>query len=165
MNFGGLFDVERKRGRVSEIEQLESLDGFWGDVENASKVQKEKNILKDTLDLYEGLVDLKDEFDILCEYLESDSSENSYQEVIDSYHKYQDRFKEAEKKLLLSDELDANNAIISINAGAGGTESCDWAEMLSRMIQRWTESKSFKLTSLDYQSGDTAGIKSTTFSF
>lgn len=163
MSFGGLFDVKRKKQRLGEIEQLEAMKGFWEDVEAASKIQKEKSILKNTVDLFQNLVDLKDEFEILYEYLESDSPESSYEEVINSYHEYCTKFKNAEKKLLLSDELDSNNAIISINAGAGGTESCDWAEMLSRMIQRWSENKLFKLKSLDYQPGDTAGLKSTTF--
>lgn len=70
---------------------------------------------------------------------------------------------DAEQKVLLSDEMDPNNAIISINAGAGGTESCDWAFMIYRMMMKFCEKKGFKLNSFDLQNGDAAGIKSTTF--
>lgn len=86
----------------------------------------------------------------------------SAQEALELFPKLKEALSEAEKKALLAGETDANNAIVTINAGAGGTESCDWAGMLLRMIQRWAESKGFKANVMDFQYGDSAGIKSAT---
>lgn len=88
--------------------------------------------------------------------------EASAREALDLIPKLQSAMSEAEKKALLSGETDPNNAIVTINAGAGGTESCDWAGMLLRMIQRWCEAKGFKAQVMDFQYGDSAGIKSAT---
>lgn len=105
------------------------------------------------------LKDTIDEFEILCDYAK-EGDEASAEEAIALFPKCQEAIQDAEKKALLSEETDVNNAIISINAGAGGTESCDWASMLYRMITRWAESKSFKVTVMDVQYGESAGIKS-----
>ena len=91
---------------------------------------------------------------------EDDASSAS--EAIELFPKLQAALVEAEKKALLAGETDPNNAIVTINAGAGGTESCDWAGMLLRMIQRWCETKGFKASVMDFQYGDSAGIKSAT---
>ncbi len=102
-----------------------------------------------------------DEFEILCEYAR-EGDEASAEEAVAIFPKCQEAIAESEKKALLSDEADPNNAIISINAGAGGTESCDWASMLYRMLTRWSESKGFKIQVMDVQYGESAGIKSAT---
>lgn len=91
-----------------------------------------------------------------------EGDESSAFEAIEIFPKLQEALEEAEKKSLLSGETDPNNAIVTVNAGAGGTESCDWAGMLMRMIQRWSEAKGFKVQVLDFQYGDSAGIKSAT---
>lgn len=88
--------------------------------------------------------------------------DSSVVEALDVFPKLQAAISEAEQKALLSGETDPNNAIIMINAGAGGTESCDWASMLMRMITRWCEAKGFKVTVTDFQYGDSAGIRSAT---
>lgn len=159
---GGHFDIEKKSHRLEEIAQMEALEGFWQDADNAAKIQKEKSVLESTVNTYKDLQDLYDEFAILLEYAE-DGDEDSATESVEVKEKFFNKFQEAEKHVLLSEETDPNNAIISINAGAGGTESCDWANMLYRMMIKWSESKGFKLNSLDIQPGDSAGIKSTTF--
>ncbi len=137
------------------------MPGFWDDNENATKVQKEKNIIQDVLGVYNGLKDLLDEYEILCEYAKEgdDESAESSTEICETFI---DQFKKAELKVLLSDEVDPNNAIVSINAGAGGTESCDWAGMLFRMVNRWAEQHGHKVQVLDVQDGDAAGVKSVT---
>lgn len=137
------------------------MDGFWNDSENASKIQKEKSIIEGVLKLYQELSDLKDELEILIEYADS-GDHASAAEALSLYETLKTKYEQAEKQVLLSGEVDANNAILSINAGAGGTESCDWAAMLLRMIVRWSEKKSFKISLMDQQDGDSAGIKSTT---
>jgi peptide chain release factor 2 len=141
--------------------QMEAMEGFWNDSDQAAKIQKEKARLNDVVDAYLELKELKDEFDVLYEYSEED--EDSGQEALEIFQRFVDHFQKTEQKVLLSDEVDPNNAIISINAGAGGTESCDWASMLYRMLHRWCEQKGFKTKILDYQDGDSAGLKSVTF--
>lgn len=160
--FGGHFEVDRKKGRLEEISQMEAMAGFWDDTENAAKVQKEKSLLQDVVTTYESLNELNEEFEILTEYASEDDDQGSAEEAIEIYNKFITSFNKAEQKVLLSEEADPNNAIVNINAGAGGTESCDWASMLHRMIVRWAESKNFKVNTLDFQAGDSAGIKSAT---
>ena len=159
--FGGHFDVERKKNRLKEISELEALDGFWNDSTNASKIQKEKSIIEGIVSLYSEVKTLADDFEVLCEMADA-GDEASTLEAIDLFPKLQTALSEAEKKALLSGETDVNNAIVTINAGAGGTESCDWAGMLLRMVTRWCEKKGFKADVMDFQYGDSAGIKSAT---
>lgn len=141
---------------------MEAMEGFWDDSDNASKIQKEKSVIAEVVDTYNDLQELHDEFEVLIEFALSDDDEASAVEAIECYDKFLDQFNAAEQKVLLSGEVDPNNAIVSINAGAGGTESCDWASMLFRMINRWSETKGFKVQVLDVQDGDSAGIKSAT---
>ena len=112
---------------------------------------------------YEYCRELYEEFEILDEYAQSDDDTDTASDAIELMGKFERQLKGAEQKVLLSGEADANNAIVNINAGAGGTESCDWAGMLHRMIIRWAESKNFKVSLIDRQEGDSAGTKSVTF--
>lgn len=159
--YGGRFDVERKKARIKEISELEALDGFWNDTQNASKIQKEKSILESTVGGYTHVKSLADDFEVLLEMGEA-GDDASVEEALELFPRLQTALSEAEQKALLSGETDVNNAIVTINAGAGGTESCDWAGMLLRMITRWCEAKKFKVTVTDFQYGDSAGIKSAT---
>ncbi len=141
---------------------MEGMEGFWDDSDNAAKIQKEKSLLQDVVSTYESLNESNEEFEILNEYAQADDDQSSAEEAIEVFNKFITSFNKAEQKVLLSEEMDPNNAIISVNAGAGGTESCDWALMLYRMVVRWAESKNFNVKTLDYQDGDAAGIKSAT---
>jgi peptide chain release factor 2 len=160
--FGGHFEVEKKQGRLSEIQEMQSMEGFWNDAENASRIQKEKAILDEVVLTYLNLETLYGDFVTLVEFVEEEEDEDSALESLEVYQTFLSQFNEAEKKVLLSEEADANNAIITINAGAGGTESCDWASMLQRMLSRWCESRKFIIRVLDVQAGEGAGIKSCT---
>jgi peptide chain release factor 2 len=104
---------------------------------------------------------LSDDFEVLLEMGEA-GDDASVAEALEVFPKLKEALSSAEEKALLSGETDPNNAIVTINAGAGGTESCDWASMLMRMITRWCEAKGFKVTVTDFQYGDSAGIKSAT---
>ena len=104
---------------------------------------------------------LSDDFDVLCE-MADEGDEASLEEAVELFPKFEKELGELEKKALLSGEQDPNNAIVTINAGAGGTESCDWASMLYRMIVRWSEAHGYKVSTTDVQEGDSAGIKSAT---
>lgn len=138
------------------------MEGFWNDPDHAAKIQKEKAILEEVVKEFDSLTERYDEFEILVEYALEDSDEDSAEEAVQVFDSLTDQFAKAEQKVLLCEEADPNNAIVSINAGAGGTESCDWANMLLRMIKRWAEDKKFKTNLLDFQEGDSAGIKSAT---
>ena len=138
------------------------MEGFWDDAPNAAKIQKEKSVLDDVVKTYLHLKQLYDDFDVLFDFAISENDESSAVEALDAHKNFLIEFNLAEQKVLLSDELDPNNAIVTVNAGAGGTESCDWAYMILRMVIRWAESKKFKVQILDTQEGDSAGIKSAT---
>lgn len=138
------------------------MEGFWDDSTNASKIQKEKSIIEEIVNTYTHLKQLYDDFDVLLDFAITENDESSAVEALGVYKEFLSEFLLAEQKVLLSDELDPNNAIITVNAGAGGTESCDWAYMILRMVMRWAESKKFKVQVLDTQEGDSAGIKSAT---
>ena len=142
---------------------MESQAGFWEDREGVTKIQKEKSLLTNLMVGYERCWELYEEFEVLDEYAQADDDGDVASDAIKVVEKFEGLLKEAEQKVLLSGEADGNNAIININSGAGGTESCDWAEMLHRMLLRWAESKKFKVVHLDRQEGDSAGIKSVTF--
>jgi peptide chain release factor 2 len=111
--------------------------------------------------LYSDVKSKADDFEVLCEMSEG-GDEASLKEALELFPNLQIALGEAEKKALLSGEVDVNNAIVTINSGAGGTESCDWAGMLLRMVTRWAEKKGFKAQITDFQYGDSAGIKSAT---
>jgi peptide chain release factor 2 len=140
-----------------------TLDGFWDNTEKASLVQKEKSFIEKTLNEFQALIDLFEENDLFLEYAKT-GDVNAAIDGINHSKKILSYFEVLEKKVLLSEEHDKSNAIISINAGAGGTESCDWAQMLFRMVKRWAEDKGFVVKVFDHQYGDGAGLKSVTFS-
>ncbi|MFA6236562.1 MAG: peptide chain release factor 2 [Bacteriovorax sp.] len=159
---GGRFEIEKKQNRIEEIKRIEGMEGFWDDSTNASKIQKEKSIIEEIVGTYSRLKQLYDDFDVLLEFAQSENDEASAEEALGVYKNFLSEFQLAEQKVLLSGEVDPNNAIVTVNSGAGGTESCDWAFMLLRMVMRWAESKKFKIQVLDTQEGDSAGIKSAT---
>lgn len=148
--------------RLKEIAEIEGMDGVWDDAVFAAKIQKEKSIISEIVETYSHLEKLADDFDVLCSFAIQDDDVESGGEALELYQTFELEFHQCEQRILLSHELDPNNAIISINAGAGGTESCDWAQMLLRMIIRFAENKKFKVQILEHQSGDSAGIKSVT---
>lgn len=160
--FGGRFEIEKKKNRLDEIKRIEAMEGFWDDSTSASRIQKEKSVIEEIVNTYGHLKQLYDDFDVLLDFAHSENDESSAIEALDVYRNFLKEFSLAEQKVLLFGELDSNNAIVTVNAGAGGTESCDWAFMILRMVMRWAESKKFKVQVLDTQEGDSAGIKSAT---
>jgi len=141
---------------------MEALEGFWEDSTSAAKVQKEKSILTQTVTKFEKVSVLFDDFEALCEFAD-EGDEESTKEALGTFESLKESLEIAEQQALMSEETDPNNAIVSINAGAGGTESCDWASMLFRMLSRWCEQNNCKSEVMDHQTGDTAGLKSVTF--
>ena len=136
---------------------------FWDRPEEAQELMKQLSSMKDDRDTYQRLVSAKEDMETLIEmgYEENDASViPEIQEMLDSF---KEDFEAIRIKTLLSGEFDTNNAIIKLNAGAGGTEACDWSGMLYRMYTRWAERKGFTLEELDFLEGEEAGVKSVTF--
>jgi len=148
---------------MEEITLLEKEESFWGDPDFAAKIQKEKSTIESVIHSYQKLLDYIEEFEICVQMAKSENDEELAREALELSEKFKKDYAQMELTALLSEESDTNNAICSINAGAGGTESCDWAAMLARMIQRFCDLKKFKYKVIEYQSGDTAGLKSITF--
>lgn len=138
------------------------IDGFWNDKKQSQKLIKEANELKEITGIYIEILKHHDDVELLIEFAES-GDEESANELENSYNELIIEIDVFDTQLLLNNDYDFNNAIITIHSGAGGTESCDWAEMLYRMYSRWCDMKKYKITELDFMSGDSVGIKSVTF--
>ena len=136
--------------------------GFWDDPEQSTRMVRESKNLKDEVDTYRALEQQYEDIQVMIQmgYEENDSS--LIPEIEEMLEQFKETLENMRMKLLLSGEYDSNNAILRLNAGAGGTESCDWCSMLYRMYCRWAESKGFKAHVLDFLDGEEAGIKSVT---
>lgn len=125
-------------------------------------INKEKVSLENTVNGWNSLFQKIEDFEVLVEMSEDESDESSFQEVVDDLDSIESKVSELETQSLLSGELDPNSCYMSINSGAGGTEACDWAQMLLRMYTRYADLKGFKTEILSVTDGDEAGIKSVT---
>lgn len=137
--------------------------GFWDNPERSNKQMKELKNLKDTCQTYKDLATQYEDILTLIEMGYEENDESLIPEIQEELDTFTNTFDEMRISTLLSGEYDKNNAILKLNAGAGGTESCDWCGMLYRMYTRWAERKGFSIEVLDYLDGDEAGIKSVTF--
>lgn len=137
--------------------------GYWDDVERSQAGMKELNGLKEEKSTFEELKSQYEDIETLLEMGYEEEDTTLIPEIEEELNAFIDKLESMRIKTLLSGEYDRNNAILKLNAGAGGTESCDWAGMLYRMYSRWAERKGFSLEVLDYLDGEEAGIKSVTF--
>ena len=156
-------DLENKEKRIEELEMEMQSPNFWDDPEISNKKMKESKNLKDTVDTMHGLLN---QYRDILELIEMGYEENDPAIIPDiqaELDHFKSTFEEIRINTLFSEEYDHNNAILKLNAGAGGTESCDWCAMLFRMYSRWVERNGFSLEILDSLDGDEAGIKSITF--
>ncbi len=147
----------------SEIQQLEfkaAEPGFWDDLENSQKVLQRTSFLKDKVNNYQSLVDRYEDTLALIELGNEEEDLSILEDAKSEYEKVKTDLEAQRLSTLLTGEYDANNAILTFHAGSGGTEAQDWAEMLYRMYGRWAEKHNFKIKTLDYLDGDTAGLKS-----
>ncbi|MBU6162929.1 MAG: PCRF domain-containing protein, partial [Myxococcales bacterium] len=162
MSSGGIFDVARLTERLAELDDLAGTPGFWDDAERAQKAMEERGGCERTIEQMRELESRAADAGALIELAE----EMGEAEVIDELRTILSgltrELNELEFKRMLSGEADALNAIVAINAGAGGTESQDWASMLYRMYLRYCERQGWKTEILDYQDGEEAGLKGAT---
>ena len=156
-------DLEGKSKRIEELEMEMEAPGFWDDPDASNRKMKELKNLKDTKELCEKLETQYSDIETLIEMGYEEEDEDLAGEIRTELDGFIEELDALRIETLLSGEYDKNNAILKLNAGAGGTESCDWCSMLYRMYTRWAEKKGFAVEVLDYLDGEEAGIKSVTF--
>jgi peptide chain release factor 2 len=161
INFGGIFDVERKRQKLKELEVRAQDPALWQNTEAMGNLQKERSTLERELGPFGELEKLLSDTAELLEL--GDEDEEIGKELEQGLTTAAERIDKLELQRMLSGPYDNSDAIVSINAGAGGTESQDWASMLARMLTRYCENRGFGLEIIDTQYGDEAGIKSMVF--
>ena len=155
--------IEEKRMQLKE-EELKSQDpSFWDDPKKAEQQMKVIRGLKYWVENFDNQKSAVDDLEVLQEFVKEGVSSESELEV--SYRKTVESIEELELKNMLSSEEDSLSAVIQITAGAGGTESCDWASMLMRMYMMWAQKKGYKITELNFQEGDVAGVKTVSLEF
>ncbi|WP_454954026.1 peptide chain release factor 2 [Fusobacterium hwasookii] len=155
-------DLEKRKSTIKELEKLTFEDNFWSDKRKSSEIIKNMNFEKNIVSRYEKLATEIDDEEVLIDFVES--GEISFEnELLEKHKILKSDIEEFEINLLLDGEYDMNNAIVTIHSGAGGTEACDWADMLYRMYLRWCNLKGYKVSELDFMEGDSVGVKSVTF--
>jgi len=151
------------RARLDEIEEIEQDETFWADIERAKNVQKEKNRLTNLFNKYSNAHSSVNDSVELFELAQMEEDDETVETLFGESQELEQKIRGVEIEVMLSDENDSNNAIVSIHPGAGGTESNDWTSMLYRMYLRWAEIKGFKVETLDFQEGEEAGVKDVSF--
>ena len=166
MRCGGIFDVSNRETIVARLDEQSSAPEFWNDPVAARKVIAETNLQRAILNPFQRIATLLEEAELLQE-LASDEADagqrdKTLQEAAAALDEAEVQFERLEMQSLLSERFDASNAYVTVHAGAGGTESCDWADMLLRMYSRYAETQGWTVSILEIQSGDEAGIKRAT---
>jgi len=159
MILGGIFDLEEKKNRINELEEEQTKENFWQNVDRANEVNKELSNLKKELNLYS---DLNKQINEGLELLNSDVDNDIILLISEELSTLSSKINDLETAVTLNGEFDSLNVYLEIHPGAGGTESCDWASMLERMYQRFCEKYNYKWEIIDEQNGEEAGIKSVT---
>ncbi len=159
---GGIFDIDGKRLRIAELDQQTGAADFWNAADKAQTVLREQARIKSAVETWESQGKTLEDAKVLIDLADEAKDEPTAAEAAATLTAIEGAVSKMEFSRMLSGPYDRNGALVSINAGAGGTESQDWAEMLLRMFSRWAERKGFKIEELDRQPGDEAGIKSAT---
>ncbi len=162
MKWGLHFDIARLKGEIEELEQKSAEDGFWDDLENSQKVLQRTKGLKTKVERYERLVSDCEDLKTLNELGMEEQDAGVIPEIGDGLQKLSEILEKLKLETLLTKPYDKNNAILTLHAGAGGTEAQDWVQMLLRMYTRWAEKHDYAVNTLDFLDGDEAGIKSVT---
>lgn len=158
-----LFDIANLKTKLAQLEEQTNDVNFWTDNVNSSKVLKEMNQLKRNIESFQRLEQNLGNLIEINELLELEKEESLEEELQQSMKQMEKEMEKLEINTLFSGKYDSNNAILTLHPGAGGTESCDWAQMLYRMYTRWALSNDFEIKEVDYLDGEEAGLKSVTF--
>ena len=156
-------EIDKKLIEISNEEELTANPDFWNNPKKAEVIMKSLRFKKKWVEDYQSIVGMNEDLLVLYDFYKED--EVGEEEVVEQYENAILLLEDIEFKNMLSEEGDHLSAVIQITAGAGGTESCDWAEMLTRMYTMWAEKQGFKVNTLNYQEGDVAGIKTVTLEF
>ena len=152
--------IPKAREELAELQKETEQEGFWNDLERSQQVSRQVKRLENKIKKHDKLVSEWEDTLTLCEMAQEEDDPSQLEEVVSGYETLEKEISERRLAALLSGEYDANNAILTFHAGAGGTEAQDWAEMLYRMYCRWGERHNFKVKTLDYLDGEEAGLKS-----
>jgi peptide chain release factor 2 len=161
--FEVIFDFDNREKRLEEITKLMAQSDFWERDGESQKIVKERSEILDRITPWLQERKELEEIEILLQLVEEEEDEREAQELLKKVEKTEETIKQMEFRRMLGGENDPSNAIVSINAGAGGTEAQDWVEILLRMYLRWTEKKGFKPQIIDILTGEEAGLKNVTF--
>ena len=159
---GSALKLDDAKREIAELEAESAKDGFWNDLDRSQKVQKRMKQLQQKCEKYEKLQSTWEDLMTICEMALEENDDSMLGELETDYAKLESELEAMRLSTLLSGEYDANNVILSIHPGAGGTEAQDWAQMLYRMYTRWAERHGYTYTLMDWQDGEEAGIKSAT---
>ena len=157
------FDISKLEKELKDLESETLKEDFWQDAKNSNKVLAKIKSIKNKVNEYRKIENEIQNLNELTELTNMEPDEEIAKDIIKSTKTLEKEVEKLEIATLLSGKYDANNAIVTIHPGAGGTESQDWAEMLYRMYTRWADKNGYKVTELDYLEGEEAGIKSVTF--
>lgn len=157
------FDLTNVKIKIETLEFEMGRADFWDDPNSSQEIMKTLKTYKDKLEAFNALVELFDDLKTMIEIAFEEEDESLIVDIIAMEDHFVSVYEAMRIKTLLSGTYDSHNAILSLHAGAGGTESCDWVSMLYRMYSRWADKKEFKVDVLDYLDGEEAGIKSITF--
>jgi peptide chain release factor 2 len=160
MRSGGIFDYEQRKVNIIELQEQTQNPNFWDDPDEARRIMKKLDHEKQMVQNWDDLDALRDSIQVYQEFL--DEGEDVTDELQQEIKKLEQGVEALELKNMLRGEDDHRDAILTINPGAGGTESQDWAEMLYRMYTQWAKKKDYKLSVIEHQQGDVAGLKSAT---
>mgnify|MGYP000017748256 FL=1 len=155
-------DLDNKKKRIEELEADMEAPGFWDDTDKSQKAMKELKTLKGAFEKYDELTSSLEDIKVLIEMAEEENDTSLLVEIENEVSSFEERLESLRIDTILSGEYDKCNAILTLHAGAGGTESCDWCQMLYRMYTRWAERKGYQVQTIDYLEGEEAGIKSVT---
>ncbi len=158
----GALKLEAAQKEIEELEAASEREGFWNDVANSQRVQKRLKTLKAKVEGYQKLCAAWDDMYTLCDMALEEGDDSMLEELQSEFQEFTEKAEAMRLSTLLSGEYDANNAILTFHAGAGGTEAQDWASMLYRMYNMWAERHGYKVKVMDYLDGDEAGLKSAT---
>jgi peptide chain release factor 2 len=164
MDYEVIFDVDSQQKHLSELEKKIEQPDFWDDNQQARSLLKERKVVSTLIETWNSLHAQCEDSRILLELARDENDEAVAKEIEHNLDKIEKAVADVEFRHMLNEEHDINGAFVNINAGAGGTEAQDWAEMLLRMYLRWAEKKGLKADIIEILTGDEAGIKNVTFS-
>ncbi|MGN1317907.1 MAG: peptide chain release factor 2 [Lachnospirales bacterium] len=156
-------NIGEAKDKVSELEEIAADPDFWNDMEKAQGILQQTKQLKNKIEGFDNLKSSYDDLLTIVEMGNEEDDESLVPEAKSMKEKFLEEFEHLRISTLLTGQYDHCNAIVTLHAGAGGTEACDWVSMLYRMYSKWVEKQEFGFELLDYQDGDEAGIKSVTF--